>query len=160
MVGTVTPMQMRSLKATFKPTPSCPFSGGKLSVVPTAYRVADFDDAVERVIGFWIIKGAATLAASIRTIWGTPRDWPSASRWRACSSTKRIPSEGGSFDNGRNFTLSMGCGTGGQNSISENLNHTHFLNTTHWSSSFQRTDRAKKTCLAPIGPAMAADRAA
>ena len=38
---------------------------------------------------------------------------------------------GGSFDNGLNFTLSMGCGTWGGNSITENLNYTHFINITH-----------------------------
>ena len=38
---------------------------------------------------------------------------------------------GGGFDNGLNFTLSMGCGTWGGNSITENLNYTHFLNITH-----------------------------
>ena len=38
---------------------------------------------------------------------------------------------GGSFDNGLNFTLSMGCGTWGGNSITDNLNYKHFLNITH-----------------------------
>ena len=38
---------------------------------------------------------------------------------------------GGGFDNGLNFTLSMGCGTWGRNSISENLSYKHFLNVTH-----------------------------
>ena len=38
---------------------------------------------------------------------------------------------GGSFDNGLNFTLSMGCGTWAGNSISENLNYKNFLNITH-----------------------------
>ena len=38
---------------------------------------------------------------------------------------------GGGFDNGLNFTLSMGCGTWGGNSISENLNYRHFINVTH-----------------------------
>jgi sulfoacetaldehyde dehydrogenase len=37
---------------------------------------------------------------------------------------------GGSFDNGLPFSLSMGCGTWGRNSFSENLNYRHFLNTT------------------------------
>ena len=37
---------------------------------------------------------------------------------------------GGSFDNGLPFSLSMGCGTWGGNSFSENLNYRHFLNTT------------------------------
>ena len=38
---------------------------------------------------------------------------------------------GGGFDNGLNFTLSMGCGTWGGNSITDNLNYRHFLNITH-----------------------------
>ena len=38
---------------------------------------------------------------------------------------------GGSFENGLNFTLSMGCGTWAGNSISENLNYKNFLNITH-----------------------------
>jgi len=38
---------------------------------------------------------------------------------------------GGGFDNGLNFTLSMGCGTWGGNSITENLNYRDFLNITH-----------------------------
>ena len=38
---------------------------------------------------------------------------------------------GGGFDNGLNFTLSMGCGTWGGNSITDNLNYTNFLNITH-----------------------------
>ena len=38
---------------------------------------------------------------------------------------------GGSFDNGLNFTLSMGCGTWAGNSISENVNYRHFINRTH-----------------------------
>jgi len=37
---------------------------------------------------------------------------------------------GGSFDNALPFSLSMGCGTWGRNSISENLNYRHFLNIT------------------------------
>jgi sulfoacetaldehyde dehydrogenase len=35
---------------------------------------------------------------------------------------------GGSFDNGLPFSLSMGCGTWGRNSFSDNLNYRHFLN--------------------------------
>ncbi len=37
---------------------------------------------------------------------------------------------GGSFDNALPFSLSMGCGTWGGNSISDNLNYRHFLNIT------------------------------
>jgi sulfoacetaldehyde dehydrogenase len=38
---------------------------------------------------------------------------------------------GGSFDNGLPFTLSMGCGTWAGNSITENLNYRNFINITH-----------------------------
>ena len=38
---------------------------------------------------------------------------------------------GGGFNNGLSFTLSMGCGTWAGNSISDNLNYSHFINITH-----------------------------
>jgi sulfoacetaldehyde dehydrogenase len=37
---------------------------------------------------------------------------------------------GGSFDNGLPFSLSMGCGTWGKNSFSENMNYRHYMNIT------------------------------
>ena len=37
---------------------------------------------------------------------------------------------GGSFTNGMPFSLSMGCGTWGGNSVNENVNHRHFLQST------------------------------
>ena len=37
---------------------------------------------------------------------------------------------GGSYDNALPFSLSMGCGTWGRNSISDNLGYRHFLNIT------------------------------
>ena len=43
---------------------------------------------------------------------------------------------GGSFNNALNFTLSMGCGTWGGNSISENLNYKHFINVTNLVTTF------------------------
>ena len=37
---------------------------------------------------------------------------------------------GGSFDNALPFSLSMGCGSWGGNSFSDNLNWRHFINVT------------------------------
>jgi sulfoacetaldehyde dehydrogenase len=37
---------------------------------------------------------------------------------------------GGSFDNGLPFSLSMGCGTWGKNTFSDNMNYRHYLNIT------------------------------
>jgi len=44
---------------------------------------------------------------------------------------------GGSFTNGLPFSLSMGCGTWGGNSIDNNLNYKHFLNTTKISTTIK-----------------------
>ena len=44
---------------------------------------------------------------------------------------------GGSFTNGLPFSLSMGCGTWGGNSIDNNLNYKHFLNITKISKTIQ-----------------------
>ena len=41
---------------------------------------------------------------------------------------------GGSFTNGLPFSLSMGCGTWGKNSIDDNLNYKHFINITRIST--------------------------
>ena len=37
---------------------------------------------------------------------------------------------GGNFDNGLPFTLSMGCGTWGGDSIYENVHYKHYMNIT------------------------------
>ena len=37
---------------------------------------------------------------------------------------------GGAFDNGAPFSLSMGCGSWGGNSIDENFSHKHLMNIT------------------------------
>ncbi len=50
---------------------------------------------------------------------------------------------GGGFDNGLNFTLSMGCGTWGGNSITDNLNYRHFINITHLVTTIPE-DRAER----------------
>jgi sulfoacetaldehyde dehydrogenase len=112
--------------------PGFPFSGEKLSLVLTIYRAADFDAAVRRVREILAWQGAGH-SCGIHT-----RD-PAHSRRlaeeldvvRVLVNQAHTFGNGGSFDNGLNFTLSMGCGTWGRNSISENLNYKHFLNITH-----------------------------
>jgi len=42
----------------------------------------------------------------------------------------QVVGNGGSFDNGLNFTLSMGGGTWAGNNIGENLSYRHFINIT------------------------------
>lgn len=112
--------------------PTSPFADEKLSLVLTAYRATDFDhamqlaDAVLKVCGKGHSCGihtrtaehAARLAAEMDVV-------------RVLVNQAHTFGNGGNFNNALNFTLSMGCGTWGGNSISENLNYSHFINITH-----------------------------
>src|SRR5215470_13935467 len=109
-----------------------PFSGEKLALVLTVYRARDFDAAITRVNEIIAHQGrghscglhtkefarARKLAEQVDVV-------------RVLINQSHTFGNGGSFDNGLNFTLSMGCGTWGGNSISENLNYKHFINITH-----------------------------
>jgi sulfoacetaldehyde dehydrogenase len=112
-----------------------PLSGEKLSLVLTVYRVADFDAAMARVREILAFQGAGH-SCGLHTM-----DLAHARRLaeeldvvRVLVNQAHAFGNGGSFDNGLNFTLSMGCGSWGGNSISENLNYRHFINVTHLST--------------------------
>lgn len=109
-----------------------PLSDEKLSLVLTVYRAKDFADAkrIGSDILDFIGKGhsigihtqdmdhARALAEDIDVV-------------RVLVNQAHTFGNGGGFDNGLPFTLSMGCGTWQGNSISENLNYRCFLNITH-----------------------------
>jgi sulfoacetaldehyde dehydrogenase len=112
--------------------PEHPLSGEKLSLVLSVYRARDFDHAVEITRRILEFQGKGH-SCGIHT-----RDMDRARRLAAELPVVRVLvnqahtfGNGGGFDNGLNFTLSMGCGTWGGNSISENLSYRHFLNITH-----------------------------
>jgi sulfoacetaldehyde dehydrogenase len=112
--------------------PEHPLSGEKLSLVLAVYRARDFDHAVETTRRLLEFQGKGH-SCGIHT-----RDMDRARRLAAELPVVRVLvnqahtfGNGGGFDNGLNFTLSMGCGTWGGNSISENLSYRHFLNITH-----------------------------
>ncbi|MGH3665559.1 MAG: acylating sulfoacetaldehyde dehydrogenase [Egibacteraceae bacterium] len=114
--------------------PDHPFSGEKLSVVLTAYRFDDLDEAIERIQAILDYQGAGH-SCGIHT-----RDEEHARRVahrlrvaRVLVNQAHVFGNGGSFDNGLGFTLTMGAGTWAGNSISENLSYRHFLNTTRLS---------------------------
>ena len=109
-----------------------PFSDEKLALVLTVYRVSTFDDAVDKVRAIMEFKGKGH-SVGIHT-----EEMAHARRLAEELETARVLvnmahtfGNGGGFDSGLNFTLSMGCGTWQGNSISENLNYRHFLNITH-----------------------------
>jgi sulfoacetaldehyde dehydrogenase len=108
-----------------------PFSGEKLSLVLTLYRVKDFDAAFEQVRSIYAYQGAGH-SVGIHTndethVMRLGLEIPAA---RVIVNQAHAIANGGAFDNGLPFSLSMGCGTWGGNSISENLHWKHYLNIT------------------------------
>jgi sulfoacetaldehyde dehydrogenase len=108
-----------------------PFSGEKLAVVLTVYKAADFDEALEITKGNldYVGRGHScglhtTDEANIERI-GFEMDV-----CRLLINQVQVVGNGGSFDNGLNFTLSMGGGTWAGNNIGENLSYEHFINIT------------------------------
>jgi sulfoacetaldehyde dehydrogenase len=108
-----------------------PFSGEKLSPVLTLYRVRDFEEAMERVREIYQYQGAGH-SIGIHTA-NDARPLCLGLTMPACRiivNQAHCFATGGNFDNGLPFSLSMGCGSWGRNSMSENLNYRHFLNIT------------------------------
>jgi sulfoacetaldehyde dehydrogenase len=109
-----------------------PLSGEKLALVLTVYRASDFDHAARIVRRILDYQGRGH-SMGLHT---TRLD-------RAHALAEQLPvvrvlvnfahtfGNGGGFDSGLEFTLTMGCGSWQKNSISENLNYRHFLNITH-----------------------------
>ncbi len=111
--------------------PGFPFSGEKLSLVVTVYRWSDFDAALERIQAILDFQGAGH-SCGIHTK-DEERARTVAERLkvaRVLINQAHAQGNGGSFDNGLGFTLTMGGGTWAGNSISDNLSFRHFLNIT------------------------------
>jgi sulfoacetaldehyde dehydrogenase len=109
-----------------------PFSSEKLSLVLTVYRVKDFSAAVDKANAVLAHQGRGHSVGLHTT--NMSRGRTLAERCdvvRVLVNQAHTFGNGGGFDNGLNFTLSMGCGTWGGNSITDNLDYLHFLNITH-----------------------------
>lgn len=124
-----------------------PESGEKLSLVATLYRAGDFAEA--RQIGGRLL---AHLGAGHSIGLHTGDDARAVDLGHRLPTCRVIVNQahcfatGGSFDNGMPFSLSMGCGSWGGNSIDDNLNHRHFMNTTR----IVRTIPANEPALADL----------
>lgn len=108
-----------------------PFSGEKLSVVVTLYKYGTFSEAVDKVNQITGYQGKGhscgihsfndehimELAMNTKTSRVMVRQATSAGNT-------------GNWDNGMPFTMSLGCGSWGGNSISENVTWKHMINTT------------------------------
>ncbi len=111
--------------------PGHPLSGEKLSRVAALYRASDFDHAVAITSEVQAHLGAGHSVGLHST-----RDDRALVLGRAVPTSRVIVNQahcfatGGSFDNGMPFSLSMGCGSWGGNSIDDNVHWKHFLQTT------------------------------
>ncbi len=109
-----------------------PFSGEKLSLVLTVYRAKDFDAAAQTARDILDHQGRGHSVGLHTTKMERGRKLAEETDVvRVLVNQAHTFANGGGFDSGLNFTLSMGCGTWGGNSITENLNYKHFLNITH-----------------------------
>jgi sulfoacetaldehyde dehydrogenase len=111
--------------------PAYPFSGEKLAPVLAVYRARDFDEALALAAAIYDYQGKGH-SVSIHTrdesqVMRLALELPVA---RVIVNQAHCFATGGSFDNGLPFSLSMGCGTWGGNSFSDNLHWRHFLNIT------------------------------
>ena len=108
------------------------FADEKLSLVLTVYRARDFAHAKEitqqilNVTGLGHSVGIHTANADHTRALAAETDVV-----RVLVNQAHTFGNGGSFNNCLPFTLSMGGGTWAGNTISENLNYSHFINVTH-----------------------------
>jgi sulfoacetaldehyde dehydrogenase len=108
-----------------------PFSGEKLSPVLTLYRARDFDHAFDIVRAIYDHQGDGhSLGVHTEDESHIRRLAHEMTVARVIVKQAHTFATGGSFDNGMPFSLSMGCGTWGGNSFTDNLNYRHFLNVT------------------------------
>lgn len=111
--------------------PDFPESGEKLSLVVTAYRVSDFNAARELATTILAHQGAGHSiglhSSNDERAVALGHDMPTC---RVIVNQAHCFATGGSFDNGMPFSLSMGCGSWGGNSIDDNFNHQHLMNVT------------------------------
>ncbi|MBL4916434.1 aldehyde dehydrogenase family protein [Szabonella alba] len=111
--------------------PDHPFSGEKLSLVLTCYRYDSFDDAIAQVNAITDHSGAGH-SCGIHS-----NDPDRILRLGLETRTSRVivrqphgVANSGSWANGLAKTFSLGCGSWGGNSVSENVTQKHYYNTT------------------------------
>ena len=110
---------------------AAPFSGEKLSPVMAVYKARDFDHAFSTLRAIYDYQGNGhSCGIHTKNNEQIHRLGLEMTVCRVIVNQAHAIANGGSFDNGLPFSLTMGCGTWGGNSFSENLNYRHFMNTT------------------------------
>jgi sulfoacetaldehyde dehydrogenase len=109
--------------------PDYPFSGEKLTIVLAIFKYSDFDEAVDIVNRITSYQGRGHSCGIHSTTEENITKLALAVKVsRIMVNQVQAFGNGGFFNNGLPFTLTMGCGTWGGNSTTENLNYKHFIN--------------------------------
>ena len=103
--------------------------GEKMSRFLTLYKVKNFSEAIELAIKIQEYQGAGhSLGIHTQNEERAHEIAMSAKTCRVIVNQAHCFATGGFFNNGLPFSLSMGCGSWGGNSIDGNLNWEHFVN--------------------------------
>ena len=109
--------------------PGAPVSGEKMALFFALYRAEDFAAAKEMARAIQAYQGRGHSIGIHSDNDGRARELAmDMDTCRVIVNQAHCFATGGSFDNGLPFSLSMGCGSWGGNSIDDNLNWTHFVN--------------------------------
>ena len=109
--------------------PHNPLTGEKMARFLALHRARDFDEAVEKAITIQNYQGAGHSLGLHSSEDSRARHLAMHARTcRVIVNQAHCFATGGFFNNGMPFSLSMGCGSWGGNSIDENLNWSHFVN--------------------------------
>ncbi len=106
-----------------------PLTGEKMARFLSLHRAKDFEHAVQKAIAIQNIQGAGhSLGLHSKDDARARQLAMDARTCRVIVNQAHCFATGGFFNNGMPFSLSMGCGSWGGNSIDENLNWSHFVN--------------------------------
>ena len=108
-----------------------PLCNEKMSLIVGLYKAKDFHDAQNIAAQIFKVLGAGHSVGLHTTL--DDRAYELALQLPTCRvivNQAHCFATGGSFNNGMKFSLSMGCGSWGGNSIDDNLHYKHFMNIT------------------------------
>lgn len=139
--------------------PEYPFSGEKLSLVLTAYKYGTFDEAIALVNAITDYSGSGH-SCGIHS-----NDKDNILRLGLETRTSRVivrqphgVANSGSWSNGLAKTFSLGCGSWGGNSVSENVTQKHYYNTTRIAEPLVRSSPDEAAIYGPLLNRIAAVR--
>jgi len=111
--------------------PEDPFSAEKLSVVMTLWKYKNFEDAIQLVQDITAYNGTGHSCGIHTTNEDRIRLLGERARVsRIMVNQPQCYGNSGNYDNGMPFTLTLGCGSWGNNITTENIHWKHFLNVT------------------------------